>query len=612
MKETEDSLTVPMSSSERDEAGDASSQATTHPSGSPLPSEATTLKIEQLSQQPAVKQRAPFSIGDRFVVERELGRGGIGVTYLAIDTEDNACQVAIKVLLKRLEKDGAWIERHFRAEVEALSRINHPGVVRLVASGNTLDGEPYLAMEFVDGWDLRSQIVPEKGFGDFERTARIIRQLGEAISAAHDKGIYHRDLKPENIMIQPAKEGEQVKVIDFGIATVKESLDEKTKTTVIVGSIRYMAPEQIHGKPTRSTDIYALGIIAYEMITGRTPFNPDLSHPLASLQQLMEMQRAGVRVMPKDLRPSLPERAQEVILRALEYDRANRYVRADEFGADLADALSEEDSDALVESYINKTRGESARATPRPSKGPTAEKTGLRAENVDQSQQRRPAKLIGLVAGLLIAVTLLFFAWSHFKGGTQNDPQANPPTAAQEHTLSYWALAQKYNDKRPEGAPVRLLGREMYFGTGDELQFFVTSSDNGHLYLLSEEPSDRNSGSYFLLFPTPKANNSSSQIHANSEVTTDRNFFDPRVGTEKVWIVWSVSPMPEIEAEISRWKDKTYLGEITEPTTAAFIKNLIEKSSKDRVHVEQDDTNHRMNIKGRGDVMVRLVTLAHR
>jgi serine/threonine protein kinase len=611
MKETEDSLTAPVGSSERDEAGEASSKATTQPSGSALPSEAPT-RIKQLPEQSAAKQRAPFSIGDRFVVERELGRGGIGVTYLAIDTGDNNCQVAIKVLLKRSGKERAWIERHFRAEVEALSRINHPGVVRLVASGNTLDGEPYLAMEFVEGCDLRSQIEPEKGLGDFERTARIIRQLGEAINAAHDKGIYHRDLKPENIMIQSAEEGEQVKVIDFGIATVKESLDEKTKTTVLAGSVRYMAPEQILGKPTRATDIYALGIIAYEMITGRTPFNPDLNHPLASMQQLMEMQRAGVRVMPKDLRPSLPERAQEVILRALEYDRGNRYQRADQFGAELAEALSQEDGDRLVESYLSNTPGARARSTPRPSPGPTAQKGGQQAENVDESQPRRAAKVIGLVAGLLIAVTLLLFAWSHFKGGTQNDPQANGPTAAQEHTLSYWVLAQKYNDNRPEGAPVRLFGREMYFGTGDELQFFVTSSDSGHLYLLSEEPSDRNSGSYFLLFPTPKANNSSSQIQANSEVATDRGFFDERLGTEKVWIIWSASAIPELEAEISKWKDKEYLGEITEPTRVALIKNLIEESSKDRGHVEQDDGNNRMNIKGRGNVIVRLVTLAHR
>jgi serine/threonine protein kinase len=608
MKETEDSLTAPIGSSERDEAIEASSQPTMQPSGSPLPSDAPTIRIEQLPEQSVRKHGSPFSIGDRFVVERELGRGGIGVTYLAIDTEDDKRHVAIKVLLERSERDKAWIERHFRAEVEALSRISHPGVVRLVASGNTLDGEPYLAMEFVDGWDLRSQIEPEKGLRDFERTARIIRQLGEAINAVHDKGIYHRDLKPENIMIQSAEEGERVKVIDFGIATVKESLDARTKTTVLAGSIRYMAPEQIRGKPTRATDIYALGIIAYEMITGRTPFNPDLSHPLACMQQLMEMQRAGVRVMPRDLRPSLPERAQEIILRALEYDTGDRYLRADEFGAELAEALTQADSDRLVESYLSKTLGTSARS---PSPGPTAQKRGQQAESVDESQPSRTAKVI-VVAGLLIAVTLLLFAWSHFKGGKQKDPQSNGATAAQEHTLSYWALAQKYNGKRPEGAPVRLLGREMYFGTGDELQFFVTSSDSGHLYLLSEEPSDRNSGSYFLLFPTPKANNSSSQIQANSEIATDRNFFDERLGTEKVWIIWSASAIPELEAEISRWKDKEYLGEITEPTRVASINNLFEENVKDRGRVEQDDGSNRMSIKGRGNVIVRLVSLAHR
>jgi serine/threonine-protein kinase len=211
-------------------------------------------------------------------------------------------------------------------------------------------------MEFIEGYDLRSQIKPEKGISDFDRIARLTLQLGAAINAAHLAGIYHRDLKPENILIHPGADGEQVKIIDFGIATVKESLDEKTKTTALAGSLRYMAPEQIRGKPTAATDIYALGAIAYEMVTGRAPFNPDLRHPLAALQQLLEMQRQGVRVMPKDLRPSLPEEAQAVILRALAFQASQRYLSANEFGVALATSLTELDEDELTERYLKPHR----------------------------------------------------------------------------------------------------------------------------------------------------------------------------------------------------------------------------------------------------------------
>jgi class 3 adenylate cyclase len=177
------------------------------------------------------------------------------------------------------------------------------------------------------------------------------------------------------------------------------------------------------------------------------------------------------------------------------------------------------------------------------------------------------------------------------------------------HTVSYWALTQAYKNNKAYGQPLRLSGNTMKFGTGDEVQFFITSSDSGHLYLLSEEPSH---GSYFLLFPTPKANNSSSQIQANAEIATDKSIFDARVGTERVWIIWSASAIPEIEEEISRWKDKEYLGEITEPTRVALIKHLVEEGSKEQGDVEQDDGNNRVNIRGRGNVIVRAVTLAHR
>src|SRR5205823_6779753 len=123
------------------------------------------------------------------------------------------------------------------------------------------DNKPFLVMEYIKGGNLRTEIDPTKGLkGGLNRVARLIKQLGKAITAAHSVGVYHRDLKPENIMLAEQEDGsEQVKVIDFGIATVKESYDEKTKATVFAGSLLYMAPEQITGTPIAASDIYALG-----------------------------------------------------------------------------------------------------------------------------------------------------------------------------------------------------------------------------------------------------------------------------------------------------------------------------------------------------------------
>lgn len=306
------------------------------------PSSQPILGLDENALEPSAASNSPnLVINTRFALEREIGRGGFGVTHLAADIANDRRHVVVKVLLEQSDaKTRNWIERHFRDEAKALARIDHPGVVKLIDSGETNDGRSYIAMEYVEGCGLRLLIEPEKGVGDFEQLARIIRQLGEAISAAHDQGVYHRDLKPENILLAQDGDEERVKIIDFGIATVKESLSEKTKMTVVAGSVRYLAPEQLQGRPSASSDIYALGVIAYEMITGRAPFNPDIANPTLAMTRLLEMQRAGVRVKPADLRPSLPQSAQDIVLRALAFDPSQRYQRADQFGDDLATALT--------------------------------------------------------------------------------------------------------------------------------------------------------------------------------------------------------------------------------------------------------------------------------
>ena len=192
-------------------------------------------------------------------------------------------------------------------------------------------------MQFVDGVTLRSQIRPE-GM-PLERVAEIIKQIGRALTAAHDRGIFHRDLKPENIMLQSFGRGEeQVKIIDFGIAKLKDSLvAPSTLTGPTAGTVAYMSPEQLTGQTvSAATDIYAMGVIAYELVTGRKPFNPETGF------ELLEMQRAGVRVKPSDLRPSLSSEADEIILRALSFDPQQRFPGARELGDLLSRALTEE------------------------------------------------------------------------------------------------------------------------------------------------------------------------------------------------------------------------------------------------------------------------------
>lgn len=276
-------------------------------------------------------------VNNRYLIEHEIGRGGIGAVYLARDKQLVSRPVVVKVLLEN-SLQNSWITNKFRHEIDALTRVDHPNIIGIFDAGEMEDGKPYIVMQYVEGANLRSAInVSGMEFG---RAAKLLRQIGRALGAAHEKGICHRDLKPENIMLQRLSDGdEQAKVIDFGIAKVKDSLlAPSTGTSLMVGTVLYMAPEQLEKKRvTAASDIYALGVIAYEMLTGRKPFNPESSF------QLLEMQRAGVRVPPQDLRPSLPEEAQNVILKALSFDTAARQQRAQDFGDELSRALNIEE-----------------------------------------------------------------------------------------------------------------------------------------------------------------------------------------------------------------------------------------------------------------------------
>ncbi|MCI0485964.1 MAG: AAA-like domain-containing protein [Blastocatellia bacterium] len=273
---------------------------------------------------------------ERYILEGELARGGIGVVYMARDQNFYSRRVVIKVLREEMRESDQtiWVHKKFRQEMEALALIDHPGVVGALDAGEMPDGRPFLVMQFVEGKNLRSQ-MPVQGM-ELARVADIVRQLGQALSAAHDKGIIHRDLKPENIMIQTLGGGEEhAKLIDFGIATVKDSqVAANSDTTRVAGTFAYMAPEQLKGHPSAASDIYALGVIAYEMVTGQLPFNA------ASVVDLYEMQQRGVKVKPREHRYSLPDAAQEAILKALSFNATDRYFRARDFGKALASALT--------------------------------------------------------------------------------------------------------------------------------------------------------------------------------------------------------------------------------------------------------------------------------
>ena len=273
---------------------------------------------------------AQKSFKGRYTLVRELGRGGFGTTYLATDTELAGRSVVVKVLFQQRAGD-AWSLKKFKGEMEALARIDHPGVVSVMDFGDLPDEMPFLVMQYVAGASLRD-LIPRGGI-PLARMARIVQQIGRALSAAHAAGVCHRDLKPANIMVQTLADGEdQVKLIDFGLATVRH-VDKAPSTTHIAGTWEYMAPEQFHGKSSPASDVYQFGVVAYELATGVQPF------PSTTPAHLLMQKMKAVKVRPKDLRPDLPAAAQDAILRAISPDPHDRYQHAAEFGDVLARTL---------------------------------------------------------------------------------------------------------------------------------------------------------------------------------------------------------------------------------------------------------------------------------
>src|SRR5882724_1361286 len=272
----------------------------------------------------------------KYRIEKELGRGGMGTVYRATNIAIERT-VAIKVLNPELISNQQAVER-FRREARAAGRINHPNAIQVMDFGVTTDKIVFLVMEFLEGKSLRDYFRDKRLLSPSE-TARIMKPVCAAVDAAHRKGIIHRDLKPDNIMLQKIENQEVVKVLDFGIAQLKslggtQNSQHLTQTGMIVGTPYYMSPEQCHGEELDSrSDVYSLGIILYELLTGKLPFTAPTSVGII-LKHTSEKPRPLT-----EINKSLSAILEGAVLKAIEKDRARRQPSAAELGAELEEAV---------------------------------------------------------------------------------------------------------------------------------------------------------------------------------------------------------------------------------------------------------------------------------
>ncbi|GEM_PF-4789616 len=306
-------------------------------------SDLETSTIDFSSPDTIVHQR----LDGRFFIERNLAHsgsdeGGIGLVYLALD-EKLGRKVVVKILQESAQKND-YIHLKFLQEREALTRFNHHGIVKILDHGKLTDGNPFMVIEFIDGRSLR-KVLQAEGKLSLRSAAHLIESLTDALAHAHSKGVIHRDIKPENIMLTAQDDTfDHMTLIDFGIARVGGSkVADPTFFANVVGTIKYMSPEQHFADTdlTAASDIYSAAIVAYEILTGQLPFQPQT--PTESNEKLnsdmFRMKQLGVRTRPRFVRNDIPVAAEKILLSALEFEKGKRPQNARAFGRELGEAL---------------------------------------------------------------------------------------------------------------------------------------------------------------------------------------------------------------------------------------------------------------------------------
>ncbi len=337
----------------------------------------------------------------RYEIREIIGVGGMAVVYKAYDNIDDRI-VAVKILKEELLENEEF-RRRFKNESKAIAVLSHPNIVKVydVSFGDRLQ---YIVMEYIEGITLK-EYIEQQMIINWKETVHFVSQILLALQHAHDKGIVHRDIKPQNIML--LQDG-TIKVTDFGIARFSRS-DTRTMSEEAIGSVHYISPEQARGEITDDkADIYSVGVMMYEMLTGQLPFQSDNAVSIAIMQLQQEAKP------PREINPNIPLGLEQITMRAMQKKRSNRYHSAAEMLLDI-DEFKRNPSIKFNYNYF--VDNEPTKYVPRNNAANAAEQPPVRnerrasaAEKENAAEKEEPSKtmpiLFGVVAGIIVIIAV--------------------------------------------------------------------------------------------------------------------------------------------------------------------------------------------------------------
>lgn len=325
-------------------------------------------------------------LDDRYEILEKIGEGGMAVVYKAFCHRLSRF-VAVKIMREETAADEEF-RRRFASESHAIAMLSHPNIVAVYDVSHSDDVE-YIVMELVDGITLK-QYMEKRGAVNWKEALHFTKQIAKALAHAHSRGIIHRDIKPQNIML--LKDG-TIKVADFGIAALENEVEDSNEA---IGSIHYIAPEQAQGKsPDVRSDIYSLGVVMYEMLTGQKPYTGD------SIQEIAVKHMSSLPTAPTDIVPDIPAELERITLKAMNCTISKRYQTVNELLDDLDNFTQEQIRAEQEPEYVN------------PSVAPVRSVSEMPKDkfSVRLKRSRTVSFMSGIFCALLLVMALFGFLW---------------------------------------------------------------------------------------------------------------------------------------------------------------------------------------------------------